>query len=597
MPRRSLKRGAIPSPRSALAAATPFAPGFFEAPPHFLTRPALISTWGNVGYPGHRGYGDCVTAEEAFALATNTPEIFITEDEVISWAEDHGFLDGAMIIDVLKWMHDDGFKGVGVTFDAGRSVAVAYTNSTLLQSAIYRGPVKIGVAADQLEAACNTTEMVWFATGFHADNAYDHCVSLCGYGTINWLAQRLGVQVPERIDGTEIGYALFTWGLIGIINEASLLAITGEAWLREPTTVTRVRWSDWQWLSLQGNKAKFLALAAHPDGRMHALMAGLDDQVWHNEQLSAALGAGWSDWQWLSHPGNKAKFLALAAHPDGRMHALMAGLDDQVWHNEQLSAALGAGWSDWQWLSHPGNKAKFLALAAHPDGRMHALMAGLDDQVWHNEQLSAALGAGWSDWQPLSQSGNKAKFLALAAHPDGRMHALMAGLDDQVWHNEQLSAALGAGWSDWQWLSHPGNKAKFLALAAHPDGRMHALMAGLDDQVWHNEQLSAALGAGWSDWQPLSQSGNKAKFLALAAHPDGRMHALMAGLDDQVWQSEQLSAAVQAEWSGWRVLTRPVNKATFLALAAHSDGRMHALMAGLDNQVWHDEQLSASPPR
>ena len=68
-----------------------------------------------------------------------------------------------------------------------------------------------------------------------------------------------------------------------------------------------------------------------------------------------------------------------------------------------------------------------------------------------------------------------------------------------------------------------------MALAAHPDGRMHAVMAGLDNQVWHNEQTGAGVSAPWTGWHVLSQLGNKAQILALACHPDGRMHAVMAG--------------------------------------------------------------------
>jgi hypothetical protein len=344
-----------------------------------------------------------------------------------------------------------------------------------------------------------------------------------------------------------------------------------------------------------GSKAKVLALAAHPhDGRMHAVMAGLDDQVWHNEQTTTGVSAPWTDWHELSNPGNKAKELALAVHPDGRMHAVMAGIDDQVWHNEQISAGVSAPWTDWHELSNPGNKAKELALAVHPDGRMHALMAGIDDQVWHNEQTSSGVSAPWTDWHVLSNPGNKAKVLALAVHPnDGRMHAVMAGLDDQVWHNEQIAASASAPWTDWHVLSNPGNKAKVLALAAHSDGRMHAVMAGIDDQVWHNEQTATGVSAAWTDWHVLSNPGNKAKLLVLAVHSDGRMHAVMAGMDDQIWHNEQTSAGVSAPWTDWHVLSNPGNKAKVLALAAHPDGRMHAVMAGLDNQIWHNEQTSA----
>ena len=76
----TLKRGALPSPRSALAAATPMPENLVGAPPTFLIRPQQISMWGN------SAHGDCVTAEEAFAKACNSPEIFISDAEVITWA-------------------------------------------------------------------------------------------------------------------------------------------------------------------------------------------------------------------------------------------------------------------------------------------------------------------------------------------------------------------------------------------------------------------------------------------------------------------------------------------------------------------------------
>jgi hypothetical protein len=51
------------------------------------------------------------------------------------------------------------------------------------------------------------------------------------YNSVNWtdgptVAQQMGVKVPNGVDGTKPGYALFTWDSIGIIDFPSLLAIT-----------------------------------------------------------------------------------------------------------------------------------------------------------------------------------------------------------------------------------------------------------------------------------------------------------------------------------------------------------------------------------
>src|SRR5580700_4182678 len=137
----SPKRGAIPSPRSVLAAATPHA-AIAGAPPNFITKPQQISMWGN------DVHGDCVTAEEAFAKACDNPEIFISDNEVITWATQHGVLEGANLTQVMQWMQNDGFRQTGPIYDDGPYFSVGWTNSTILQSAISTGPVKIGVAAN-----------------------------------------------------------------------------------------------------------------------------------------------------------------------------------------------------------------------------------------------------------------------------------------------------------------------------------------------------------------------------------------------------------------------------------------------------------------
>lgn len=227
-------RGAIPSPPAFIASA-PVHQTIVGAPPNFITIPAQLSMWGN------DAYGDCVTAEEAFAKACSNPEIFIPQSTVIAWATQHGVLNGASLSGVLQTMKTDGFPVNGSIYDDGGYAWVKYKDSANLQSAIALGPVKLGIAADQIDTAWNSTQgkSGWFATDFHTDGKEDHCVSLCGYGTISWLASQLRVAVPGGVDGSKLGYALYTWDSIGIIDEPSMVAITQEAWLRTPTTVSK----------------------------------------------------------------------------------------------------------------------------------------------------------------------------------------------------------------------------------------------------------------------------------------------------------------------------------------------------------------------
>lgn len=226
-------RGALPSPRHRLAGATPHV-AVAPTPEQFLWLPAQLSMWGN------DTYGDCTVAEEAFAKACNSPEIFIPDDTVIAWARANGAINGDTLIDVLDKMQGGGFVIEASTYDDGAPLSVDWTDAPTLQNAIAQGPVKIGVAADQLQDAVPEPPVNgWIATGFSEDADEDHCVSLCGFGSLAWLAEQLGTSVPNGMDGTQPAYAMFTWDSIGIIDVASLLAICSEAWLRNPTTVTK----------------------------------------------------------------------------------------------------------------------------------------------------------------------------------------------------------------------------------------------------------------------------------------------------------------------------------------------------------------------
>jgi hypothetical protein len=234
----ALLRGAVPSPRHRLAAAEPHK-AVGVVPPQFLIAPKQLSMWGN------DVNGDCVTAEEAFAKScyTPSPEIFISEAEAIQWARTNGFLNGATLVSVLDRMEISGFSQNKLTYDDGTASSVDWTNPTTLHSAIYHGPVKIGIAADQVQSVCESFPKFpsngWIATGFNSDRNEDHCTSLCGYGTIGWLASQLKTSVPLHVNASAVAYAMFTWSSIGIIDQASMIAITHEAWLRNPTTIIK----------------------------------------------------------------------------------------------------------------------------------------------------------------------------------------------------------------------------------------------------------------------------------------------------------------------------------------------------------------------
>jgi hypothetical protein len=238
-----LPRGAIPSPRHELAAAMPHVPDpKISVPPSFLMWPTQMSSWNNYTY------GDCVSAEEAFAKATAAPQTFIPLDTVVAWATKHGYLNGATLTAVMTTMRTQGFPLNNKTYDDGPYNSVNWTNAGILQSAIYsHGPVKIGVGAEdfQTNADGKVTPGTsgWTMYNYPKNQAEDHCVSLCGYGTLAELVNLFKQHkiTVNAVKGMPTGpcYAMFTWNSIGIIDQQSMLNMTHEAWIRNPVTVVK----------------------------------------------------------------------------------------------------------------------------------------------------------------------------------------------------------------------------------------------------------------------------------------------------------------------------------------------------------------------
>jgi hypothetical protein len=236
-----LFRGAISSPREKLAAAMPFRPisGLLQTmPASFGCVPPVLSILGN------GTYGCCVSSQtgasiEAYSLYYGIgSETVVQDSEVIAFARAHGILNGAVITDVMDIMQSTGMTVGGKIYKEGPYKAVDWTNYPVLSAAIYQGPVNISVAANQVENSFSQTNG-WWGYGWKKDSNQDHCVPLFGFGSAGDLASILKVNVPSAVNASDPAVLFYTWGSIGIVLHASLLAVMsgGEAWLRTPTTV------------------------------------------------------------------------------------------------------------------------------------------------------------------------------------------------------------------------------------------------------------------------------------------------------------------------------------------------------------------------
>ena len=258
-----MPRGAIPTPRNEFAASEPYRPepraeifypsGEFPtpnfelaaaqpykvsgaAPESFLAWPLEISFWGN-DKVSNSGW-----AEEAFAKACAQPKVIIPTALVLLTAQECGSSNFA------RFMQTHGFQMDGTAYLDGPFNKVNWTNAAALNGAIANvGPVKLGVAPAGLTSGphgqVTPGTSGWVVHDLPTSQPGHHCASLCGYGplaTLLVLFKGYGVDVNAP-SGMPAGlcYAMFTWGSIGIIDHQSLMNITGEAWVRNPTTILK----------------------------------------------------------------------------------------------------------------------------------------------------------------------------------------------------------------------------------------------------------------------------------------------------------------------------------------------------------------------
>lgn len=228
-------RGAVPTPRHVLAAAMPFKPsilglGLEGTPTQLAYVPAKLDYWDN------NKDGCCVTSEECFAKACNSPEIFIPPSVMIPWARGNGVLNGADLSQVMDMMAKKGFVVGSQEYKDGGYQSVDYSNEPVLQAAIAEGPVKVGIDAGALPSGAGN-QQGWVAQGGRSMKSEDHCVGLAGYGPAEWLFGQLGVPTPSGLSVSKSGYLLFTWSTIGFVDHDWIMSTMGEAWVRNPTTV------------------------------------------------------------------------------------------------------------------------------------------------------------------------------------------------------------------------------------------------------------------------------------------------------------------------------------------------------------------------
>jgi hypothetical protein len=581
MPSQSPKRGAIPSPRSTLAAAVPYG-GLVGAPPNLIMKPQQISFWGNYDH------GDCVTAEEAFAKACNNPEIFISEADVIAWATRHGVLEGANLPPVLTWMQNDGFREGSLIYDDGPYFSVDWTNAETLQSAISEGPVKLGIAADQL---LNTWRAAggsaaggvsgWFATGYTDDANEDHCPSLCGYGSISWLAQQLDVEVPAGVDGAKPGYAMFTWDSIGIIDVPSLIAVTQEAWLRQPTTVTKATLAS----PVVPSRAEVNVVVRSTD-HLDVFLCDVNGAV-----MSAAwepdFADGWHGWWQINGGvgGAGAPVHGVSRSAD-KLDIFVVGTDNRA-YTAAWEPDFADGWHGW-WnlLGGVGSPGGHITAVSRSLDHLDVFMVGTDGGVY-TAAWEPDFADGWHGWWRIG---------SLVAPQGAPVHCVSRSTDKlDIFvtdiNGNVMTAAwepdFADGWHGW-WQINGGQAAPGAAVTAvsRSTDKLDVFVTG-DDGGIYTAAWEPDFADGWHGWWRIGGT---------AAPQGAPVHCVSRSTDKlDIFVTDingnTMTAAWEPDfadgWHGWwQINGGQATPGAPITCASRSTDHLDVFVVGLDNRVY-----------
>ncbi len=210
-----------------------------KAPPSqvIYPLPSKLSMWLN------DVDGDCVTAEEAAAIAAysmfrGVPEVFIPDASVLAFCNQFGVLNGADLLSVMQDMGSTGLLGAdGQTwYKDGTPAIIDITDEQAVRGAIAQnGPLKIGIASSCLPAGAGSV-MGWSAFGAASNQGEDHCVGVWHYGTAAVLCSTFGWDVPLGAP-TGIVYTIYTWDTVGLVDWPWLQSALGEAYTRNPTSI------------------------------------------------------------------------------------------------------------------------------------------------------------------------------------------------------------------------------------------------------------------------------------------------------------------------------------------------------------------------
>lgn len=301
------------------------------------------------------------------------------------------------------------------------------------------------------------------------------------------------ISVPQRSSVAVYAYAINTRS--GYANTQ----LNGA-----PKTVTVA--TNLSWNLQQGTIAKDIAMATVAGG-WEMFHIGTDDRIYRKIMRNGSV----SGWTALSGP--RARRIATATFPDGRVELFYIGMNNAVYHHWERTP--GGDLDTWEGL---GGYAKEIAATRSGSG-WEVFHVGSDNAIYRARSWNRA-------WERMA--GTWAWDIAAATSRDGRVELFHIGNGRNVWHAWQSSPGSSFG----GWVNR-GGVTYSIGATNVGNGEWEFFAIGGGNSLWR-----IAPWSGVTDWQHLSGAGTA---IVAAKNSDGRVEVLHIGGGGGIYHSWQRS--------------------------------------------------------
>jgi len=341
-----------------------------------------------------------------------------------------------------------------------------------------------------------------------------------------------------------------------------------------------------------------VAALADPTGAIDAFTIDSAGGLRMNQRSTA--GSWATDWS-LTHNGdgllNPGAPVAVAKGADGRLMVFAVDSHGKVESRQQKGTTADAGWTDWAAQSDGGGflPGSTIGVGQRSSGLLDLYLIGQDGAVHSRSQQP---GGGWAAWQVVSEPGLFVPGTPVASgrSATGRLLNAAIGADGRLVSRTQTAS--DGQWSDWQAEDGPKLPSGApLTLSAGSSGRLAMFVVDVAGVLQERRQATDGT------WGPWTADGSAVRFapgttVAVAPNADGRLVMLAASVSTEAPPPGQESegapiverhqTAPDGDWTTWA----PVGTVKFLsagvvALTPASDGRLIALAAGIDQEIWY----------